>query len=414
VSESEASARRSSTRESRWRVGYWLLFGAMVVFGTELTALAPIALLPLVVLFTGVPHYGATLLRVCERPGDRRAYSRVTIAASVIVLAALAASLRDVFLGSLLLTIYLTWSPWHYSGQNYGVTLMMLGRRGVAIEPGTKRWLHASFLLSFALVVLSINGATPGGDYAPVSYGGTVFHHLTLGMPDWIHTPLLTAVAAAYAASLCAAGAGLLRGGTPRDVAPATAVVLSQSLWFAIPALARLAGVFQETGPLSPGMAAYAFMWVGVAHSVQYLWVTSYFAARSSGAPATPRGGAGPFLLRYTGKVLAAGAALWVIPALVFAPGALGTLPFDAGLAVMISAAINIHHFSIDGVIWKLRDGRISRVLLRGQAGSANGDGDPSKPTPGARRMAGTLAWAAGGICVIVFGGAVVEQEHAR
>ena len=52
---------------------YVALFVAMSFFGAELQKIAPITLLPLVVLFTGVPHYGATLLRVCERPDDRHA-----------------------------------------------------------------------------------------------------------------------------------------------------------------------------------------------------------------------------------------------------------------------------------------------------------------------------------------------------
>jgi hypothetical protein len=31
--------------------------------------------------------------------------------------------------------------------------------------------------------------------------------------------------------------------------------------------------------------AAYTFMWIGMGHSLQYLWVTTYYAAQSGDAP---------------------------------------------------------------------------------------------------------------------------------
>ena len=203
---------------------YLVLFALMMFVGPELRAFAPITLLPLLTLVTGVPHYGATLLRVCERPDDRHAYSLVAIASSLAVAAALVFGLRSATFGSWLLTVYLTWSPWDYSGQNYGIALMFLRRRGVAISPSAKRWLYASFLLSFALTVLSIHGSTPGSDYAPVSYEQSVYHLVSLGIPEWVRVPAMIAVAAAYLVALVAAAVLLLRGGRARDVAPAAAV----------------------------------------------------------------------------------------------------------------------------------------------------------------------------------------------
>ncbi len=269
---------------------YVAVFVSMSLFEAELQAIAPITLLPLVVLLTGVPHYGATVLRVCERPEDRRAYSLVAIGASLSLAAALVFGLRSELFGSWLLTVYLTWSPWHYSGQNYGITLMFLRRRGVPISLAAKRCLHASFVLSFALIALAIHGATPGSDYAPVRYDQTVYALIPLGIPDAVRSPGLIALAVAYLATLGTAAVLLLRGGSVRDLAPAGAVVASQALWFAAPALARYSGFFQTSGPLAAGSATYAFIWVGVAHSVQYLWVTSYFALRSQRVSMQPSG----------------------------------------------------------------------------------------------------------------------------
>jgi tetratricopeptide (TPR) repeat protein len=93
---------------------------------------------------------------------------------------------------------------------------------------------------------------------------------------------------------------------------------------------------------------------------LQYLWVTSYYARRSD---------TGFRLSTYLAKALLIGAALNTLPALVLAPGVLGHVPFDAGLAALIFSVINLHHFVLDGAIWKLRDGQIARALLRGEPG---------------------------------------------
>jgi tetratricopeptide (TPR) repeat protein len=43
----------------------------------------------------------------------------------------------------------------------------------------------------------------------------------------------------------------------------------------------------------------------------------------------------------------------------------------DAG--VLVAAMVNIHHFMIDGAIWKLRDGRVARALIRREAPDVSG-----------------------------------------
>ena len=46
----------------------------------------------------------------------------------------------------------------------------------------------------------------------------------------------------------------------------------------------------------------------------------------------------------------------------------MGKPTLDAGLMVMISTVVNLHHYLLDAVIWKLRQGRIADVLVRNQA----------------------------------------------
>jgi tetratricopeptide (TPR) repeat protein len=74
------------------------------------------------------------------------------------------------------------------------------------------------------------------------------------------------------------------------------------------------------------------------------------------------------------------------------APNLLGTVPWDAGLAATFFAVVNLHHFILDGAIWKLRDGRVARVLLRGAAPLDPGTPTPPRGRPWLRRLVWTVA----------------------
>jgi len=60
---------------------------------------------------------------------------------------------------------------------------------------------------------------------------------------------------------------------------------------------------------------------------------------------------------------------------ILFGPDLLGVRAVDAGLALLVAAGVNVHHFVLDGAIWKLRDGRIARVLLRARESRGAGTG---------------------------------------
>jgi hypothetical protein len=146
-------------------------------------------------------------------------------------------------------------------------------------------------------------------------------------------------------------------------------LVASQLAWFVVPVLVgrRYPGLWGAQGPI-----ALAFIWVAVAHSVQYLWISVYFARASGVAAATIRA-----TLGYVVTAILIGAALWVVPAYVCAPGALGILAFDSGLGLLVASAVNLHHFLLDGVIWRLRDPRVGEALVPKQDSAGAADALP-------------------------------------
>src|SRR4030095_6642010 len=105
-------------------------------------------------MLVNAPHYGATVLRVYGNCGDRARERFFVLHAPLALAIVSAGASRSVWLASALITIYLTWSPWHFAGQNYGLALMFLRRRGVEVDAHAKRFFYLSFVLSAALAMI--------------------------------------------------------------------------------------------------------------------------------------------------------------------------------------------------------------------------------------------------------------------
>ena len=319
-------------------------------------------------LFVSYPHYGATILRAYERREERRKYFLFTVHATIALAILLIVGTRSPFVGSLLFTIYASWSPWHFAGQNYGLALMSLRRDGVAIPPVAKRLLYASFVLSAVLAFLEIHAALEAREAFSItrSSSQTGFHLLRFGLPKFLGQGAVIACLVAYAGTLIVAGILLLRRATPRQLLPVVLLVVTQALWFAIPAAVTTLGALKLIDVLP-----FSFVWISTAHAVQYLWVTAYYDRRSSPDQSTSH-----FLWRS----LLAGNALVVVPSLLLAPTLLGKTSWDTGLSFVIFAVVNLHHFVLDGAIWKLRDGRDAGVLLRTNVDAGHDRRDGSEP----------------------------------
>jgi hypothetical protein len=369
----------ASPRATRWLFGplpdlllgcgllYGLLLAGFVADGPAIRAHQPHFLFPLLFLALGAPHYGATLLRVYEQRAERRRYALFAVWATLAIAAAFVAGLASPWVAAWLLTIYLTWSPWHYTGQNYGLAVMFLRRRATPFTVGDKRLLYASFVLSYALIFLLFHGPVDSSPRPEFQTGeGGMFR--SLGIPPGVYRTLFPALAAAYLAVTGVALARLRRRAAWRDLQPSLLLMATQALWFALPATLRYWHVPTGIEPLSWSLRPYYFFWIALGHSVQYLWITTYYARESAGFH-----GYGAYL----GKALLAGAALWTLPIVIFDPKFAGDLiPDPASVGLLVAACVNIHHFVLDGAIWKLRHMPIARVLIRDvpaqpEAGSA-------------------------------------------
>jgi tetratricopeptide (TPR) repeat protein len=362
---------------------YALALPAFFAFGGEIRARQADALMPLLVLLVSLPHYGATLLRVYENAEDRRRYRRAGLYASLGIIAAFVLALHVPLAAAALTTLYLTWSPWHYTAQNYGLSSMFLRRRAAAPGPVLARALKLSFVLSYALVFLWMHtGDGTPADYA-IPIGENAARFVALGIPHGLSLPLGALILAGYLGCLATTLVLLLRGTTLSAAGPTLALLLTQVLWFTLPISVPLLGIATGLDPLAWSHRDYYFRWIAIGHAAQYLWVTAYYARRASGWS-----GYGSYL----GKAALAATAVWVFPIVLFAPDRLGPLSFDAGLAMLVGSAANVHHFVLDGVIWKLRSRPVASVLLESGAPAVVPTVSPGRP------LLRRLAWSVLGV----------------
>jgi tetratricopeptide (TPR) repeat protein len=307
-------------------------------------------------LFFNYPHYMATIYRAYHRSEDFQKYRIFTVHITALMLVTLLLSHFWLRLLPWIFTIYLTWSPWHYSGQNYGLFMMFARRAGADPDKSTRRALYGAFVASYLILFL---GFHTGPSTDPL--------FLSLGIPAvvsrWEQIILMVAFV-----GLSTFGLSRLASATGwRKLIPSLTLFSSQFLWFLLPAaISLIKGLEIPQNRYSSGVLA-------VMHSAQYLWITSYYARREASGERSDKPGRNWRPLAYFGVLIGGGIALFV-------PGPwLASRAFHHDFTasfLIFTALVNIHHFILDGAIWKLRDGRIASLLLnsREQISDAAGE----------------------------------------
>src|SRR5579872_4352625 len=289
------------------------------------------------------PHYMATIYRAYHRAEDFQKYRVFTVHITALMVLTLFVAHFWARLLPWIFTLYLTWSPWHYSGQNYGLFMMFARRAGASPDKRTRGALYGAFVASYLILFLSFHTG-PSND--PL--------FLSLNIPSIVGRWEQLILGAAFVGLTGYGLTRLARETGWRKLTPSLTLFSSQFLWFLLPAgISLVKGLEIPQSRYSTGILA-------VMHSAQYLWITSYYAKREaandgSSSKATWK----PFA--YFGVLILGGIALFV-------PGPwLASRAFHHDFTasfLIFTALVNIHHFILDGAIWKLRDGRIASLLL--------------------------------------------------
>jgi tetratricopeptide (TPR) repeat protein len=291
-------------------------------------------------LLCNYPHFMATVYRAYHTRTEFEKYRIFTV--HVALLLALAGVIAHVWYPMLpwIFTLYICWSPWHYTGQNFGLLMMFARRSGLAPSSAERNAIHLSFIASFLLLMLSFHTGSSGDALI-----------LSLGLPARITLPARAVLALFFVGASGWAVVSMARRSSLRAILAPLTLAVTQFLWFLLPVIIEL-----FSGHEVP-QTRYSSGILAVLHSAQYLWITSYYQEREARA----RGDVNWRFSRYLLTLIAGGIALfipgpWIASRIFHADFAASFLTF--------TALVNIHHFILDGALWKLRDSRVAAFLL--------------------------------------------------
>ncbi len=287
----------------------------------------------ILVWYINWPHFSATSHRLYGRKENRNQYPMTAYVVPFLVLAMVIGSfLEPVLVAPLFVKIYLIWSSYHFSGQSLGITLVYARRSGRQVLYWEKKILSYFIFASFFVGTFAADTGSSGGVYFGIALPGLGLHQWTVQMARYFLWAMAAGVVLVY-----------LKWSI-RDKKPAPLILL-------VPALAQYAWFVE--GYKSPGFTAL----VPLFHSLQYLliaWFVNLKEKEHSEKTSVSR-------LKFIWKAsfnwglinFVGGATLFYVLPRFFSWISSHPLEFSTGVTL---AGVQVHHFFVDGVIWKLRD----------------------------------------------------------
>lgn len=292
--------------------------------------------LSLVLLAANSAHFGASTVRLYTKPGATTDWPFVSAGLPLVTLATLTLciALGDL-LGSHLYALAMTWSPFHYAAQAYGLSMVYCRRSGYTVSEAGQRWLYAACMLPFLHAFAGSSGAGIEWFVAPSV--------LADPMVATVRGGIVTALALATFAGPVLAFWSLQRSAGSWPPMIVALLIASNGMWWV---------VFPYTG---------AFAWATVFHGLQYLAIVLIFHVKEQ--TSDPGNTRSPFALSLRFYLLSLGLAYGLFHALPAAYTAVGFAHSESILLVV--AMINIHHFIVDRYIWRVRRDARNAVVVR-------------------------------------------------
>lgn len=290
------------------------------------------------------PHFMASY-RLLYMPLEniRRYKSSAIYVPAVLLLAAAAALLSGGGLHDGVLQInqdisYIVWLiaafylAWHYTGQTWGMISVFSQLHGIQLDNTERR------ILQGGLKTLLVWHVVWGGQDLPVSLLGPLYPYV-----PWIFS---VASIAALISFLAGVGALLkLKRRTGKSLpAQMLAPWLAIYVWYLV--------LFIEPN---------AYIYVQLSHSLQYLIFPLRIELNRKGIYRLDLQAAGhlAWSARYYLVLVVSGGVFFYLPGQLMASG---TQQYT--VAVLIASMISIHHYFVDGSIWKMGDPHVRRSLF--------------------------------------------------
>jgi hypothetical protein len=319
----------------------WLVLDFDVSSGNTLARFAFVNFL------LNAPHFMMSYRLLYGAADRRRAYPGVTwwVPALLLVWAAIGiASYRtsSVWLEALFGASAVSLS-WHYTGQTWGMMASFAYVNGLGFTAGERRlvranlWVLTGFHIVWAIVLVRKIFEVRGGATALLSESA--------------------AMGLFHAAWALAAGSAIL--------GLAGLALWSQRLRRLPPVRVWVPWVSVHLWYVLLGREPATLFWVQNAHALQYLMFpmrTELNRSTAASPAAGVRAGRGTLrmLRTYAITVVMGLGVLWLLPWLARRQEGFAGLPIELTLL----SFVNLHHYFIDGVIWKIRDPQVRRDLF--------------------------------------------------
>lgn len=293
-------------------------------------------------LLINQPHYSATYYRVYRSAEEARRYPVVAFWMPLVLgLIGIACFFSPTGLAPWFCKAYFLTVAYHYSGQSYGVALIFAHKAGIAVTRLLKLCVGLPIYSSGLLFLI--------GD--EVISNHREFYDVKMPMMGFAMWHYLIAIFIVVLGVFAYVGINL-KLASERKKLPLIVhiIVLSQLIWFSF------------------GLRLEIFvLFVPLFHCLQYLLVTTYFRfqelVRSGQLIAAPSLNflKSLYFWRYYGSLIVLGVIMFnLIPQAI---GWTKVCTADFAFAIIYSF-INLHHFLLDGEIWKLRKPDVGKALI--------------------------------------------------
>ncbi|MBC8290075.1 MAG: hypothetical protein H8E37_07135 [Planctomycetes bacterium] len=290
--------------------------------------------LPFILLLSNSAHLASSTVRLYTIPGGQTSFSFLTrgLPLFAFVCLGICIAMPEHF-GVHLQSLYLTWSPYHYAAQAYGLSVMYSFRSGCQLEPGDKKLLWWASMLPFVVTFLAREGVgirwlIPRSMFS--AYVDTAI--------EWAATGL--SVLAFAAPLLLFARIARSKSGTMPLICPL--IIIANAAWFILFDIIN------------------AFVWATVFHGIQYLSIVIIFHVKDQLKQSENQHGVGYHVLAFYGKTLLLAYGLFQLVPRAFVFAGFGGVEST----LLAFAAINVHHFVVDAYIWRLKKDSSNRSIV--------------------------------------------------
>ncbi len=315
--------------------GLSLLTTAAVLMTPRTGTLLTASTLPYFILLSNSAHFAASTVRLYTKPGAYSTMPFATMALPLVTLAVLTLCMFEAGrLGPHLQSLFLTWSPYHYAAQAYGLAVMYCYRSGCLLSARDKSQLWWISMLPFFYAFLKGNAV--GFDWLMPR------EILTLSLVQDVRSVLgVVLMVLAFGTPVVYFAKSWRSRGSPLPLISMLLVFSNGIWWFLL--------IYLD-----------AFIWATIFHGIQYLAIVIIFHLRDQMGRSENRHGRAYHVAWFYLASLALGYGLFNVLPLAFILVGFGKLES----VLLVVATINIHHFIVDGYIWRLKKSDGNRRIV--------------------------------------------------